>query len=104
MMRRAHISWMRTCASIAGVTATAVVLAACGATGDGGAAAASDTADDEVASVGTVAAASSDGTSDDDSASSSSADQPDEADVQQAALDFAECMREHGVDMPDPTF
>ena len=25
-------------------------------------------------------------------------------DPQQAALDFAECMREHGVDMPDPEF
>jgi hypothetical protein len=27
-----------------------------------------------------------------------------EADVQQAMLDFAKCMREHGIDMPDPTF
>jgi hypothetical protein len=27
-----------------------------------------------------------------------------ETDPQQAALDFARCMREHGVDMPDPTF
>jgi hypothetical protein len=25
-----------------------------------------------------------------------------DADPQQAALDFAECMREHGIDMPDP--
>jgi len=27
-----------------------------------------------------------------------------EADTQQAMLDFAQCMREHGIDMPDPTF
>ena len=26
------------------------------------------------------------------------------ADAQQAMLDFAKCMREHGIDMPDPTF
>jgi hypothetical protein len=29
---------------------------------------------------------------------------PSEADTQQAMLDFAKCMREHGIDMPDPTF
>jgi hypothetical protein len=27
-----------------------------------------------------------------------------EAELRQAALDFAKCMREHGVDMPDPKF
>jgi hypothetical protein len=27
-----------------------------------------------------------------------------EADAQQAMLDFAKCMREHGIDMPDPQF
>jgi hypothetical protein len=27
-----------------------------------------------------------------------------EADAQQAMLDFAQCMREHGIDMPDPQF
>jgi hypothetical protein len=27
-----------------------------------------------------------------------------EADTQQALLDFAKCMREHGIDMPDPQF
>jgi len=27
-----------------------------------------------------------------------------EADAQQAMLDFAQCMREHGIDMPDPEF
>jgi hypothetical protein len=27
-----------------------------------------------------------------------------QAEMREAALDFAKCMREHGVDMPDPTF
>jgi len=30
--------------------------------------------------------------------------QADEADAEQAMLDFATCMREHGIDMPDPQF
>jgi hypothetical protein len=104
MTERTHVSRMRTWASIAGVTAAAVLLAACGATDDDGAAAASDTADGEVASIGTVAGASTGDAGGDDTGSSGSDDQPDEADVQQATLDFAQCMREHGVDMPDPTF
>ena len=29
---------------------------------------------------------------------------PLEADLQDGALKFAQCMREHGVDMPDPQF
>jgi hypothetical protein len=28
----------------------------------------------------------------------------EEAELREAALEFAKCMREHGVDMPDPTF
>ena len=36
--------------------------------------------------------------------SSNGSSNGDEADAQQAMLDFAACMREHGVDMPDPQF
>jgi hypothetical protein len=31
-------------------------------------------------------------------------DEQQQAEEREAALDFAKCMREHGVDMPDPTF
>src|SRR5262245_16207958 len=31
-------------------------------------------------------------------------DRPSAEESQQAMLDFAKCMREHGVDMPDPEF
>ena len=50
-----------------------------------------------VASVGdTSATATSDTTA--------AAGSGDEGDAQQAMLDFAACMREHGIDMPDPQF
>jgi hypothetical protein len=45
-----------------------------------------------------VASVSDGGSSD---SSSSSAEKQD---IRDAMLDFAKCMREHGVDMPDPTF
>lgn len=31
-------------------------------------------------------------------------DEEQEAEMREAALEFAKCMRQHGVDMPDPTF
>jgi hypothetical protein len=63
-----------------------LVLAAagCGGSPDGGG---------EVATLGGQASGSGDG--DGDGAASK--------DPQQAALDYARCMREHGIDMPDPT-
>jgi hypothetical protein len=67
---------------IAGLT----VLAACG----GGAAGAPR-----------VASVAGDGTTTTTAAASGEADQ---ADAEQAMLDFATCMREHGIDMPDPQF
>ncbi|HEX7277500.1 MAG TPA: hypothetical protein VF244_09020, partial [Acidimicrobiales bacterium] len=49
-------------------------------------------ADDQVASAtGTGSSAKAEGASD-----------KDKVDAEQAGLDFARCMREHGVDMPDP--
>ena len=50
----------------------------------------------EVASLGTAAP---DDTADD---GGSGDDAPDDADFEQAMLDFTECMRDHGIDMPDP--
>ena len=64
---------------LAGVT----VLAACGGGGSG---------DAQVASLGGASGATS-----------TTAAQT-EADTQQAMLDFAKCMREQGIDMPDPEF
>ena len=67
---------------------TVIAVAACGGGGGDGL---------EVASLGTAApdeTAAADGGSGDDA--------PDEADFEQALLDFTECMRDHGVDMPDP--
>jgi hypothetical protein len=58
----------------------AVVLAACGGSSGEGAEVASATDGDKVTST------------------------TKKTDPRQAHLDFARCMREHGVDMPDPTF
>ena len=69
--------------ALAGLT----MIAACGSAGAKGAAQVASVAGDATT---TTTAAASDSTS--------------EADAQQAMLDFAACMREHGVDMPDPTF
>ena len=66
-------------------------LAACGGGGGDG--------DDGVASIDEGAAAEE---TDDDGGSGGGA--PDEAEMQDAALEYAQCMREHGIDMPDPEF
>ena len=114
MIQRTHPNRLRTLACI-GALAAATSLAACGAAADDGSAAGSDvadvadvadTADDgEVASIGTVAEASSTDSSDSGDDDGGSGDgEPDEQAIQEAALEFAKCMREHGIDMPDPTF
>jgi hypothetical protein len=77
-----HLSWLGA-VGVAAIT----LLAACG----GGSSPSA-----QVASLG---GGNSDATTTTTAAGSSS-----EADVQQAMLDFAKCMREHGIDMPDPTF
>jgi hypothetical protein len=69
--------------ALAGLT----MIAACGSAGAKGAAQVASVAGDATT---TTTAAAGDSTS--------------EADAQQAMLDFAACMREHGVDMPDPQF
>jgi hypothetical protein len=66
-------------------------LAACG--GGGG------DEGDGVASIDEGAAAE-----DDDGGGDSGGGAVDEAEIEDAMLEFAECMRENGVDMPDPKF
>jgi hypothetical protein len=73
-------------ASVVAIT-TVVLLSACGGGDDGDAAA-------EVASLGTESAGVDDG-----STPPASSVPTDPAEAQ---LAFAECMREHGIDMPDP--
>jgi hypothetical protein len=66
------------------LVAIAGLLAACGSDGD------SDSSDDGVASV-----------SDDDSNEQAQGD--DQADTEEELLDWVECMRDEGIDIPDPT-
>jgi hypothetical protein len=75
----------------------AVPLAACGA--DKG-------SDDAVASLDSAAASSDSSTSttDDDSAGGGRGAIGDDPAFQDAMLEYAQCMRDHGIDMPDPTF
>ena len=68
--------------------AALTMMAACGSAGAKGAAQVASVAGDATTTA-TTATASGNTT---------------EADTQQAMLDFAACMREHGVDMPDPQF
>jgi hypothetical protein len=78
------------------VLAVLAPLAACGKS-DGG-------SDDGVASV--EGASNDSGSSDDDSGSDggSGSDRPSNEEFQDAALEYAQCMREQGIDMPDPEF
>ncbi|MDF2732453.1 MAG: hypothetical protein K0S92_1086 [Desertimonas sp.] len=80
----------RATTTIAAVMLAAMPFAACGGGGGGSA---SDDADQEVASLGTEPDAP---VGSDNTASTAPLD-PEEA-----QLAFAECMREHGIDMPDP--
>jgi hypothetical protein len=89
----------RWCRPLLAALLVGALLTACGDDDDAGGAAGDG---DGVASLGTVAPAS-----DDDSATGDAqgdGDQPTEADMQEAALEYARCMREHGIDMPDPQF
>jgi hypothetical protein len=72
-----------------------VLLAACG--GDDG-------SNNGVASLDGAAAASDDGGDDDGGGNGGRGDEADQAEFQDAMLEYAQCMRDHGIDMPDPTF
>ncbi len=54
------------------------------------------------AACGGSSGADSDGVATAGGSGSKTSDSSKKRDAQQAALDFARCMREHGVDMPDP--
>jgi hypothetical protein len=65
--------------------------------------------DDAVASLDDAAAAATDDDGDGDGDDDRDDDgggggRPDGSEFQDAALEYAECMRDHGIDMPDPTF
>lgn len=66
-------------------------LAACGGGGGGG--------DDQVATLGDDSASQDDDTSSGDDGDG----ELTEAEREDAMLEFTECMREHGIDMPDPS-
>lgn len=87
MLRRS----MKACVVGVGISAL-LGLAACGGGGGGG-------DDDGVASLSQPTTADTG-----DGGDGSSDEPPTEAEMQEASLAFAECMREHGVDMPDPEF
>jgi hypothetical protein len=74
-------------------------LAACGSDGGGGA------DDDDVASIDDDAAeqAADDGGDDGDGGGGGPSQGPD-PEFQDAMLEYAQCMRDNGVDMPDPEF
>ena len=71
------------------------VLAACGGGGDGG--------DDGVASIDQEAAAD-DGSGADEEDGGGGGGPVDESEIQDAMLEYSQCMRDNGVDMPDPQF
>ncbi|HEX8803971.1 MAG TPA: hypothetical protein VF743_07250 [Acidimicrobiales bacterium] len=72
-------------------------LAACGEDGGGG---------DGVATLGDDgdAAAADDGGGSDDGGGGQGPSPEQDAELQDAMLEYAQCMRDHGIDMPDPEF
>ena len=81
----------RSVSAAALVAALGLALAACGSPSDGESA-----SGDEIASL-------DDGAATDDSTPDATAESDDEpVDPEEAFLEFAECMRDHGIDMPDP--
>jgi hypothetical protein len=77
-----------TLGALVGVAAL-VVLPACSGGDDS----------DDAASVASLGGSSTDST-----AASTDSSTASEEDFQQAMLDYAQCMRDHGIDMPDPEF
>jgi hypothetical protein len=77
---------------LAAVLVLAGVFAGCGGGGSGD--------DDGVASIDEGAAADSG----DDDGGSAGGGPVDESEVQDAFLEYAQCMRDNGIDMPDPEF
>jgi hypothetical protein len=63
-----------------------------------------DDDDDAVASLGTDESAEADGSGSDDESGGGGENPRDSQEFQDAALEFAQCMRDNGIDMPDPEF
>jgi hypothetical protein len=83
--------------ALALVLALLGVLAACGGDDGGG--------DDGVASLDENAAADDEsGSEEDDEGGGGSGEPPSDAEAQDAMLEYAQCMRDNGIDMPDPEF
>ena len=73
--------------------------------GVGGALALRGGDDDDNDNNGVASVDGSDGSSDNgDDSSGNGSRRPNEDEMQDAALEFAQCMRDHGIDMPDPDF
>jgi hypothetical protein len=85
-----RINSRRGAASAAVIIVAAWLLVACGG---GGGADSADVASLDEDTATTTDTSNSDGSGDSDVS---------EADREQALLDYAECMRDHGIDMPDP--
>jgi hypothetical protein len=93
--------------------ALALALTTGAACGSGGGGAEAAEGDDGVASLDGSGGTSDDDSGDDDSDGGggdgggdgpAQGERPSSAEFQDAALAYAECMREHGIDMPDPEF
>jgi hypothetical protein len=82
-----------------GVVAVLAVVGFVGLTGGGGDG--DDDGSDGVASIDGADGESADGDTDDGGGGGG---RVDDSEFQDAMLEFAECMREHGIDMPDPEF
>jgi hypothetical protein len=54
--------------------------------------------------VATVDGSSGDQAADADDQGGGNSGRPDQSEMQDAMLEYAECMRDHGIDMPDPEF
>ena len=83
---------IRTASALALAATLGLSLAACADEAGG--------EDDAVASIDDSASAADDGTDD----GGGGGGRPDSSEFQDAALEYAQCMRDNGIDMPDPTF
>ena len=88
----------RTVRALVLAAAVGGLLGACAEDGGGG--------DDAVASLDDSAAAATDddGGDGEEDGDGGGGGRPDDSEFRDAALEYAECMRDHGIDMPDPTF
>lgn len=92
--------WLRGGRLVAASVAVVVLLGGGVALARGGGDEGSDGSD----GVATVDGSDGDQAQSDDDGGGGGNGRPDQSEVQDAMLEYAECMREHGIDMPDPEF